>query len=433
MHMIDLIEKKKHKESLTNEEIKFFVKGLLDQTIPDYQTSALLMAIIFNDLTEEEIYFLTKAMVESGEMIDLSHISGICVDKHSTGGVGDTTTLMVAPILASLGLKLAKMSGRGLGHTGGTLDKLESIPGFSINLTSKEFNNQVEKIGLAVVGQTKDIAPADKKLYALRDVTGTVDNSGLIASSIMSKKLASGAEYILLDVKVGSGAFMKTLDDARVLASKMVKIGSAFGKKTVALLTNMDAPLGEYVGNSLEVMEAIEVLKGRGASDLKLLVYELVVELLLMTGKYPNRDLALIAVDDAIKSGKALEKLREMIMYQKGNPEVIDDYKLFPNFKETVEVKSLLEGYVNEIDTTSIGVAAMNLGAGRETKDDKIDLGVGLRIIKKPGDYVSKGETLAFLYVNEKGKKEAYQKVMDAYTITKSKPKIKPMVYEIVR
>jgi len=431
--MIDLIEKKKHKESLTNEEIKFFVKGLLDQTIPDYQTSALLMAIIFNDLTEEEIYFLTKAMVESGEMIDLSHISGICVDKHSTGGVGDTTTLMVAPILASLGLKLAKMSGRGLGHTGGTLDKLESIPGFSINLTSKEFNNQVEKIGLAVVGQTKDIAPADKKLYALRDVTGTVDNSGLIASSIMSKKLASGAEYILLDVKVGSGAFMKTLDDARVLASKMVKIGSAFGKKTVALLTNMDAPLGEYVGTSLEVMEAIEVLKGRGASDLKLLVYELVVELLLMTGKYPNRDLALIAVDDAIKSGKALEKLREMIMYQKGNPEVIDDYKLFPNFKETVEVKSLLEGYVNEIDTTSIGVAAMNLGAGRETKDDKIDLGVGLRIIKKPGDYVSKGETLAFLYVNEKGKKEAYQKVMDAYTITKSKPKIKPMVYEIVR
>ena len=433
MHMIDLIEKKKHKENLTNEEIKFFVKGLLDQTIPDYQTSALLMAIIFNDLTEEEIYFLTKAMVESGEMVDLSHISGICVDKHSTGGVGDTTTLMVAPILASLGLKLAKMSGRGLGHTGGTLDKLESIPGFSINLTSKEFNNQVEKIGLAVVGQTKDIAPADKKLYALRDVTGTVDNSGLIASSIMSKKLASGAEYILLDVKVGSGAFMKTLDDARVLASKMVKIGSAFGKKTVALLTNMDAPLGEYVGNSLEVMEAIEVLKGRGASDLKLLVYELVVELLLMTGKYPNRDLALIAVDDAIKSGKALEKLREMIMYQKGNPEVIDDYKLFPNFKETVEVKSLLEGYVNEIDTTSIGVAAMNLGAGRETKDDKIDLGVGLRIIKKPGDYVSKGETLAFLYVNEKGKKEAYQKVMDAYTITKSKPKIKPMVYEIVR
>ena len=433
MHMIDLIEKKKHKESLTNEEIKFFVKGLLDQTIPDYQTSALLMAIIFNDLTEEEIYFLTKAMVESGETLDLSHISGICVDKHSTGGVGDTTTLMVAPILASLGLKLAKMSGRGLGHTGGTLDKLESIPGFSINLTSKEFNNQVEKIGLAVVGQTKDIAPADKKLYALRDVTGTVDNSGLIASSIMSKKLASGAEFILLDVKVGSGAFMKTLDDARTLASKMVKIGSAFGKKTVALLTNMDAPLGEYVGNSLEVMEAIEVLKGRGASDLKLLVYELVVELLLMTNKYPNRDLALIAVDDAIKSGKALEKLREMIMYQKGNPEVIDDYKLFPNFKETVEVKSLLEGYVNEIDTTSIGVAAMNLGAGRETKDDKIDLGVGLRIIKKPGDYVSKGETLAFLYVNEKGKKEAYQKVMDAYTITKSKPKIKPMVYEIVR
>ena len=431
--MIDLIEKKKHKESLTNEEIKFFVKGLLDQTIPDYQTSALLMAIIFNDLTEEEIYFLTKAMVESGETLDLSHISGICVDKHSTGGVGDTTTLMVAPILASLGLKLAKMSGRGLGHTGGTLDKLESIPGFSINLTSKEFNNQVEKIGLAVVGQTKDIAPADKKLYALRDVTGTVDNSGLIASSIMSKKLASGAEFILLDVKVGSGAFMKTLDDARTLASKMVKIGSAFGKKTVALLTNMDAPLGEYVGNSLEVMEAIEVLKGRGASDLKLLVYELVVELLLMTNKYPNRDLALIAVDDAIKSGKALEKLREMIMYQKGNPEVIDDYKLFPNFKETVEVKSLLEGYVNEIDTTSIGVAAMNLGAGRETKDDKIDLGVGLRIIKKPGDYVSKGETLAFLYVNEKGKKEAYQKVMDAYTITKSKPKIKPMVYEIVR
>lgn len=433
MHMIDLIEKKKHKESLTNEEIKFFVKGLLDQTIPDYQTSALLMAIIFNDLTEEEIYFLTKAMVESGETVDLSHISGICVDKHSTGGVGDTTTLMVAPILASLGLKLAKMSGRGLGHTGGTLDKLESIPGFSINLTSKEFNNQVEKIGLAVVGQTKDIAPADKKLYALRDVTGTVDNSGLIASSIMSKKLASGAEFILLDVKVGSGAFMKTLDDARTLASKMVKIGSAFGKKTVALLTNMDAPLGEYVGNSLEVMEAIEVLKGRGASDLKLLVYELVVELLLMTNKYPNRDLALIAVDDAIKSGKALEKLREMIMYQKGNPEVIDDYKLFPGFKETVEVKSLLEGYVNEIDTTSIGVAAMNLGAGRETKDDKIDLGVGLRIIKKPGDYVSKGETLAFLYVNEKGKKEAYQKVMDAYTITKSKPKIKPMVYEIVR
>lgn len=433
MQMIDIINKKKHCQKLTEDEICFVIKGMLDGKIPDYQVSSLLMAIIFNDLSDEETYFLTKAMLNSGEKIDLSHINGICVDKHSTGGVGDTTTLMVGPILASLGLKFAKMSGRGLGHTGGTLDKLEAIPKFSISLSSHEFDNQVEKIGLAIVGQTVNIVPADKKLYALRDVTGTIDNIGLIAASIMSKKLASGAKFILLDVKVGSGAFMKDIESARLLAEKMVRIGNSFGKKTVAVLTNMDAPLGEYVGNSLEVIEAIEVLKGRGASDLKLLVYELVCEILMMTGIAPNKDLALIMVNEVVTKQKALEKFRELIMYQKGNARVCDDYKLFPGFKEIIEVKATTEGYVNKVDTEFVGLAALSLGAGRKTKDDKIDLGVGLRILKKPGDYVSVGETLALIYANDLGIKDAEAKILSAYTIKETKPKLKPMVYEVIK
>ncbi|HHZ11232.1 MAG TPA: thymidine phosphorylase, partial [Acholeplasmataceae bacterium] len=329
MRAVDLIIKKKNGGTLTREEIKFLVSGYVNGNIPDYQMSSLLMAICFRGLTAQEQSDLTMEMLLSGESVDLSSIKGICVDKHSTGGVGDKTTLVVAPLAAACGLKMAKMSGRGLGHTGGTLDKLESIPGFRISLTPEEFFRQVQDISLAVVGQTANIAPADKKLYALRDVTGTVESTGLIASSIMSKKLASGASHILLDVKVGDGAFMKNLEAARELAQAMVAIGNSQGRKTVALLTDMDQPLGFAVGNALEVIEAIETLKGRGPKDLETLALKIVSELLLMTGLEKTEAEASERASRALADGSALDKLRAMIERQGGDSRVLDDYSLF--------------------------------------------------------------------------------------------------------
>lgn len=433
MRVVDLIIKKRNGLRLTKEELHFLIDGYVKGTIPDYQISSLLMAICFNGLDKQEQVDLTTEMLESGEQIDLSSIDGICVDKHSTGGVGDKTTLVVAPIVAACGLKIAKMSGRGLGHTGGTLDKLESIPGFNINVSSQNFFKQVREISIAVVGQTANITPADKKLYALRDVTGTVDSVGLIASSIMSKKLASGAHSILLDVKVGDGAFMKTLDDARVLAKAMVEIGNSFGRKTVAVLTNMDEPLGRMVGNSLEVIEAIETLKGKGPQEFKELCYELSAELLTMTNVAPTKEKALALVNEKISNGEALDKLRQMIVYQGGNPEVINDYRIFKTADKMIEVKAKEDGYINRLEAMEIGVGAMLLGAGRENKEDKIDYAVGVEVLKKVGDYVKTNDTLAILHSNGKNEVEAYNMVLNAYLISKEKKEANPIILDYIR
>lgn len=416
MRAVDLILKKRENKELTREEIHFLIEGYVNGLIPDYQMSAFLMAVCFNGLSKEERVNLTLEMLKSGEEIDLSSIDGICVDKHSTGGVGDKTTLVIGPILSSCGLKLAKMSGRGLGHTGGTLDKLESIPGFSIVKSPEDFLTQVREIGIAVVGQTANITPADKKLYALRDVTGTVESVGLIASSIMSKKLASGANSILLDVKIGDGAFMKDLDSARTLARAMVDIGNSCGRKTVAMITDMDEPLGEAVGNSIEVIEAIETLKQNGPEKFTKLCYELSSTLLQMTNVCKSKEEAYAKIDEVLNNGKALEQLRLMIKYQGGNPDVVDDYTLLPIAKNVIEIKSLDEGYVSKIKTEQIGVAAMMLGAGRLTKEDDIDLGVGIKILKHVGDYVSVGDVIALAYVNEKGRDMICDEVHKAYS-----------------
>ncbi len=433
MRAVDVIIKKKNKQKLSKEEIHFIIDGYVKGTIPDYQVSSLLMAIVLNGLDKEEQAHLTMEMLESGEKIDLSSIDGICVDKHSTGGVGDKTTLVIAPIVASCGLKIAKMSGRGLGHTGGTLDKLESIPGFQINVTSEHFLKQVNEISIAVIGQTANITPADKKLYALRDVTGTVESTGLIASSIMSKKLASGANSILLDVKVGDGAFMKTLDDARTLARAMVDIGNSLNRKTVAVLTNMDEPLGEMVGNSLEVIEAIETLKGRGPKVLKDLCVDLSAELLLMTNIASSKEEAIKKVEESINNGSALEKFKEMIKYQGGNPLVVDNYDLFPQAKNKIEVKAVKSGYIHKLEALEIGNAAMILGAGRENKDDVIDLGVGIQIHKRVGDYVLEDETLAVIYGNGKNESEASKMILEAYNINEDKTNKNKMILDLVR
>ena len=433
MRTVDIIIKKKQGLPLTNEEIHFVIDGYVHDQIPDYQISALLMAICFNGLNHEEQVALTKEMLESGEQIDLSSIKGICVDKHSTGGVGDKTTLVVGPVLASCGLKLAKMSGRGLGHTGGTLDKLESIPGFKINIDSEDFYKQVREISLAVIGQTKNITPADKKLYALRDVTGTVDSVGLIASSIMSKKLASGAHSIILDVKVGEGAFMKTIEDAKVLANAMVSIGRSYGRDMVAVLSNMNEPLGNMVGNSLEVIEAIETLKGRGPKSFRDFCLELVAELLVETKVSKTKEEALLLASSKIDNGEALEKLKQMIIYQHGDARVIEDYSLFPQAKNKIAVVSNEDGYVKHLDALEIGLSAMLLGAGRENKNDSIDLAVGIEMCKKVGDEVKKGETLAYLYSNGKNEKEAYDKVFNAYEFSKDFVNEAQIIYGVVR
>lgn len=433
MRAVDIIEKKKNNIPLSNEEIHFIIDGYVNNKIPDYQVSALLMAICFNGLNEEEQVAFTKEMLESGEQIDLSKIDGICVDKHSTGGVGDKTTLVVGPLFASCGLKLAKMSGRGLGHTGGTLDKLESIPNFSIDISSEDFYKQVREISIAVIGQTANITPADKKLYALRDVTGTVNSIGLIASSIMSKKIASGAQTIILDVKVGEGAFMKNIDQARELAKSMVKIGKAYGRKMIIVLSNMSEPLGNMVGNSLEVIEAMETLKGRGPESFRNFCYDLVSEMLLETNVCNSLEEARNLIIQKIENGEALNKLKEMIIYQHGNSNVINDYTLLPTAIRKIPVLAKEEGYVKELNALEIGIGAMLLGAGRENKEASIDFGVGVEVIKKVGDKININEPLAFLYSNGKDEDKAYEKVLNSYEIVKEKVEKNPIILEVIK
>lgn len=433
MRIVDLIIKKKNNIPLTNQEIHYIIDGYVKGEIEDYQISSLLMAICFNGLNEREQVAFTKEMLESGDEVDLSSIDGICVDKHSTGGVGDKTTLVVGPLFAACGLKLAKMSGRGLGHTGGTLDKLESIPGMTVDIGSEDFFKQVKEISLAVISQTANITPADKKLYALRDVTGTIDSIGLIASSIMSKKLASGAHSIILDVKVGDGAFMKNIEEAKVLANAMIKIGNSYGRKMIIVLSDMDQPLGNMVGNSLEVIEAIETLKGRGPKEFRDFCFELVSEMLISTGVATNREEAIDIINEKINNGEALDRLRHMIIYQKGNPNVIDNYSLFPKAKHKIEVICEVDGYVSRLKALQIGESAMLLGAGRESKDDIIDLGVGIELVKKVGDKVNKGDVLAYLYSNGKNEKTVYTKVLNSYEFVSYETGKSNIIKEVIK
>ena len=436
MRMVDIIIKKKENKRLSTEEINYFITNYVNGNIPDYQVSALLMAIYFNGMDEEEISDLTDAMLNSGDRVDLSSIDGICVDKHSTGGVGDKTSLVVGPIVSSCGLKLAKVSGRGLGHTGGTLDKLESIKGLSIEKESKDFLKQVSEIGIAIVGQSKNVCPADKKLYALRDVTATVDTIPLIASSIMCKKLASGAKTIVIDVKVGKGSFMKTIDDATKLAEELVKIGKNakdFRRNVIAVLTDMDEPLGRMIGNSLEIKEAIETLKGKGEESFTRLCEKICVELLVESGYINDENEALRLVREKIASGAALNKLRDMIVYQGGDANVIDNYDLLPKAKECIAVRSKTSGYVQSLEALKMGLAAMKLGAGREKKEDNIDFAVGIEVNKKVGDFVKEGEALAYVYTNGKGTNEAISDIYDSYVIVDEIVKKDDIIKKIIK
>ena len=433
MRMYDIIKNKRDNKELTKEEIEFFVKGYTDGTIPDYQASALTMAIFFNGMTENETSNLTLAMANSGDTVDLSCFGDKTVDKHSTGGVGDKTTLIVAPIVASLDCIIAKMSGRGLGHTGGTVDKLESIEGFDTSLTNEEFFEQVKKIGIAVVGQTGNLTPADKKLYALRDVTATVDSIPLIASSIMSKKLAAGSHTIVLDVKCGSGAFMKTPEDAKALAEEMVKIGKMNGRKISAIITDMNTPLGNNIGNSLEVIEAIEVLKGQGPEDLKYVAFILASEIVSLSKNITIAE-AENLVNDAIKSGKALEKFKEWISTQGGNKEWIEKPDLFPKADYKEEIKAEKDCYISSMNAEEIGISSVILGAGREKKEDTIDMTAGIILNKKTGDEIKKGDIIATLYTkNENSIKSAKEKLLSAIEFSDEKPVDIPLIYEIVR
>ncbi len=407
MNMYDIILKKRDGGVLSTEEIQYFIKGYTEGSIPDYQASALLMAILWRGLDKEETYQLTSAMKHSGDVVDLTAIKGIKVDKHSTGGVGDKTTLIVAPLAAACGVKIAKMSGRGLGFTGGTVDKMESIPNFRTSLEEEEFFKAVNETGMAVIGQTAHVAPADKKLYALRDVTATVDNLGLITSSIMSKKLACGSDAIVLDVKCGDGAFMKNEDMARELRQRMCEIGAADGKKTVAAITDMNQPLGRAVGNSIEVIEAIETLKGNGPADIEELSLTLAGIMIYLGGQAKDAAEGKEKATEAMKSGKALEVFRKFVKSQGGNPEVTDDYSLFPQHSIEKQICAKQSGYVNKIEAMRIGLASQHSGAGRATKEDRIDLSAGIYLNKKVGDKVATGDLLATIYGNDEAKVEA--------------------------
>lgn len=433
MQMYDLINKKKNKGELSKEEIEFIIKGYTKGEVPDYQMSAFLMAVCLNKMTHEETANFTIAMANSGDILDLSAIHGVKVDKHSTGGVGDKTSLVLSPMVASLGIPLAKMSGRGLGHTGGTIDKLESFPGFSTVLSSQQFVDNINNIKLAIVGQTANLAPADKMIYALRDVTATVDNISLIASSIMSKKIASGADVIVLDVKTGSGAFMKSYEDSLALANEMVHIGTLAGKPTYALITDMNQPLGRAVGNALEVKEAIETLYGHGPEDLLEVSITLASYMLLGAGKVKSAEEGRKLLFETIKNKRALDKMAQFIHAQGGDDEFVYNPELLKTATKRYDVKSPSDGYVNEIKTDEIGMASLILGGGRSTKDSKIDLSVGIIIYKKLGDKVSKNETLATLYANDDSKrKEAKKRLLSAYTISKVKTERPPYIYSVV-
>ena len=433
MNAVDIICKKRDGKELSEAEIEFFIKAYLSGEIPDYQASALLMAIYFRHMSEEETFNLTKVMLHSGDIVDLSDIHGIKVDKHSTGGVGDKVTLIVAPIAASCGIPIAKMSGRGLGFTGGTIDKLESIPGFKTTLEPADFHRQVNEIGIAVIGQSGHIAPADKKLYALRDVTATVENLSLIASSIMSKKLAAGSDAILLDVKCGKGAFMKSEEDAKALAELMCKIGNSQGKKTAAIISDMSEPLGHAIGNSLEVIEAIELLKGNIKGDLLKLCLNISAAMIYLGGGSSGIEEGFALAENAISSGRALQKLAEMIEYQGGNKLVIDDYSLFPKAEIYSEIKAESSGYIESIDAEYIGLASQHSGAGRASKDDEIDHSAGIRLLAKRGDNVKCSDTIAIVYSNDEKKlKQACDEVLRAYTISDCEPKSEPLIRTMI-
>lgn len=432
MRIYDIILKKRHGEELTDEEINFVVTESVKGNIKDYQVTALLMAICFNGMTERETATLTMCMAHSGDTVDLSEIDGYTVDKHSTGGVGDKTTLIVAPIVAALGGKVAKMSGRGLGHTGGTVDKLESIDGFKTTLSGADFLSQVNSIGLSVIGQSGDLAPADKKFYALRNDTATVDSIPLIASSIMSKKLAAGSRGIVLDVKTGSGAFMKSVEESEALAKAMVSIGKAAGRDTVAVITNMDIPLGRAVGNSLEVKEAVETLKGNGPEDLTAVCIELAADMLtLVTGK--DKETCIAMAEGAISDGSALTKLCEMVAAQGGNAAWIENTDLFPKAEFTFEIKAEADGYIESMDAEKIGVASLLLGAGRNTKEDVLDFSAGIILNKKTGDEVAVGDVIATLYANDCSRfSSAALKFSEAICFSSEPIDTQPLIYMTV-
>ena len=422
MNMYEIIGKKRDKKKLTAEEIEYFVSGYSNDKIPDYQASALLMAIFLNGMDEDETFHLTLSMMKSGKVLDLSFIPGMKVDKHSTGGVGDKVSLILAPLVASCGVKVPMISGRGLGHTGGTLDKLESIPGFRTDLPLTKFKRILSEIGVCMIGQTKEIAPADRKLYALRDVTATVNSIPLIASSIMSKKLAEGADAFVFDVKVGNGAFMQKKEDAILLAKNLIHLAARFNKKAVALLTDMNEPLGEAVGNSIEVIEAIQALKGKAPSDLMEVTLTLGTQMLVLGKKAKDIKEAGKRLRLALKTGHALAKFKEMITKQGGNPKAVDDYRLLPWAKHKLIVYAPKSGYVQSIDTMKIGLSAVKLGAGREKLDSRVDPGVGFLIQKKVGDFVSRNTPLAVIFANHaKQGKLASQEIEQAYLIVKGK------------
>lgn len=418
MRMYDIIMKKRNGGELSGEEIRFFIEKYTRGEIPDYQVSALMMAIYFQKMTEQETCELTMAMAGSGDMLDLAEIRGIKVDKHSTGGVGDKTSLALTPMVAACGIPVAKMSGRGLGHTGGTIDKLESFSGFSTSLSTRQFIDQVNRIGIAIMGQTADLAPADKKLYALRDVTATVDNLSLIASSIMSKKLAAGADAIVLDVKTGSGAFMKSQEDAFSLAREMVRIGRNAGRDTVAVISDMDQPLGNAVGNALEVVEAIDTLRGEGPEDFTELVMTLGTYMLIAGGAAQTAEEAREKLQNVIRDGSALRKFAEFVEAQGGDPEAVYHTEMLPKASVVREIPSPASGFVEKIVCDEIGICSLILGGGRETKESSIDLSVGLLLKKKVGDRVEQGEALAVLYANDERKADtAAERFLQAYTI----------------
>lgn len=424
MRMVDIIAKKRDGGELSKEEIEHFINGYTDGDIPDYQVSSLLMSIFFNDMTQEERANLTMAMVKSGDEIDLSAIEGVKVDKHSTGGVGDTTTLVLAPLVAALDVPVAKMSGRGLGHTGGTIDKLEAVDGFHVEITEQEFTDIVNRDKVAVIGQSGNLTPADKKLYALRDVTATVNSIPLIASSIMSKKIAAGADAIVLDVKTGDGAFMKNEEDAVELACAMVSIGNNVGRNTMAIISSMSEPLGYAIGNALEVKEAIDTLKGEGPEDLTALCLELGAQMAVLGGAAESLDEAKDKLRAVIDNGEALEKFRVFLKNQGGDASVVDDPSKLPQAKYQFEVKAEESGFVEEIAAEEIGIASAMLGAGRQTKEDEIDLAVGLVLKKKVGDRVEQGDTLAVIHSNSEDIKEVEQKILDNYRIGSRENKI---------
>ncbi|MFY2828687.1 pyrimidine-nucleoside phosphorylase [Staphylococcus arlettae] len=418
MRMVDVIEKKRDGKVLTTEEIQFFIDGYTKGDILDYQASSLAMAVYFQDMNDDERAALTMAMVNSGDVIDLSNIEGIKVDKHSTGGVGDTTTLVLAPLVASVGVPVAKMSGRGLGHTGGTIDKLESVEGFHVEITEDKFTKLVNESKVAVIGQSGNLTPADKKLYGLRDVTGTVNSIPLIASSIMSKKIAAGADAIVLDVKTGNGAFMKTIEEAEALAHAMVRIGNNVGRKTMAIISDMGQPLGNAIGNALEVKEAIETLQGKGPKDLTELVLTLGSQMVVLGGKAKDLEEARALLKEAINNGSALERFKQFLENQDGDSSVVDDVNRLPQATYQIELPAETDGVVTEIIANEIGVASMLLGAGRQTKEDSIDLSVGIVLNKKVGDRVAQGESLLTIHANREQVDDVIEKLRASISIS---------------